>query len=260
MSTKVNGSAGKASDECYTPPLIYEAVKDWACQEYNIAPETIVRPFFPDGDYEHYKYPKNCTVLDNPPFSKLGRICSFYLEREIKFFLFAPTLTIFGQRRNAMKMNHIICGNEVIYENGTKLTTSFVTSYGDGVIIQTAPELYDRIEAAMEATYGPRKPALPQFQYPDNVVTTAMFKKYASYGVDLKIHKDDCMPIRKLEAQTPLGKEIFGGGLLLSNKAAADRAEAEHIVAEKTAPHIFELSPKEKVLVVKLDEQSQKRN
>ena len=64
MSTKVNGSAGKASDECYTPPLIYEAVKDWACQEYNIAPETIVRPFFPDGDYEHYNYPKNCTVLD----------------------------------------------------------------------------------------------------------------------------------------------------------------------------------------------------
>ena len=32
------------TDDCYTPPLVYEAVKDWACEEYGISPDSIVRP------------------------------------------------------------------------------------------------------------------------------------------------------------------------------------------------------------------------
>ena len=26
----------KTTDDCYTPPLIYETVRDWACEEYGI--------------------------------------------------------------------------------------------------------------------------------------------------------------------------------------------------------------------------------
>lgn len=37
----------KTTDDCYTPPLIYEAVKAWACKEYNIDSNKIVRPFYP---------------------------------------------------------------------------------------------------------------------------------------------------------------------------------------------------------------------
>ena len=43
----------KTTDDCMTPPLVYDAVKDWACAEYGIDPESIVRPFWPGGDYEH---------------------------------------------------------------------------------------------------------------------------------------------------------------------------------------------------------------
>ena len=82
----------KTTDDCYTPPLVYDAVKDWACAEYNIDPKTIVRPFWPDGDYEKFAYPDGCVVLDNPPFSILVKICEFYLDKEISFFLFAPSL------------------------------------------------------------------------------------------------------------------------------------------------------------------------
>lgn len=39
----------KTTDDCYTPPLVYDAVKDWACAEYDIDPEKIVRPFWPGG-------------------------------------------------------------------------------------------------------------------------------------------------------------------------------------------------------------------
>lgn len=73
----------KTTDDCYTPPLVYEAVKTWACKEYDIDPDGIVRPFYPGGDYEHYVYPSGCTVLDNPPFSILTKICEFYIQHNI---------------------------------------------------------------------------------------------------------------------------------------------------------------------------------
>lgn len=90
----------KTTDDCYTPPAIYEAVKDWAVKEYGIDPAKIVRPFYPGGDYERFEYPKGCVVLDNPPFSILSKILRFYDERGIAYFLFAPTLTIFSAAKN----------------------------------------------------------------------------------------------------------------------------------------------------------------
>ena len=83
----------KTTDDCYTPPLVYDAIRDWACSEYGIDPACIVRPFYPGGDYERFDYPDGCVVLDNPPFSILSKICEFYMNRGIAFFLFAPSLT-----------------------------------------------------------------------------------------------------------------------------------------------------------------------
>lgn len=79
----------KTTDDCYTPPTIYEIIKNWACQEYGIDPDKIVRPFYPGGDYEEFDYPPGAVVLDNPPFSILAQICEWYLQRGIPFFLFA---------------------------------------------------------------------------------------------------------------------------------------------------------------------------
>lgn len=76
----------KTTDDCYTPPLVYDAIRGWACNEYGIAPDSIVRPFYPGGDYERYEYSDGCVVLDNPPFSIISKIISFYNSRDIKFF------------------------------------------------------------------------------------------------------------------------------------------------------------------------------
>lgn len=67
----------KTTDDCYTPPLVYEAIKNWACAEYGIDPESIVRPFYPGGDYERFDYSGGAVVLDNPPFSILSQIANF---------------------------------------------------------------------------------------------------------------------------------------------------------------------------------------
>lgn len=122
----------KTTDDCYTPPTIYEVIKNWACKEYGIDPDKIVRPFYPGGDYENFDYAPDAVVLDNPPFSILSQICEFYLGRKIPFFLFAPSLTAFAGKHVCMRMNHIICDCNIVYENGAVVKTSFVTSFGGG--------------------------------------------------------------------------------------------------------------------------------
>ena len=46
----------KTTDDCYTPPLVYAAVRDWVVAEYGIDAEKIARPFYPGGDYENFDY------------------------------------------------------------------------------------------------------------------------------------------------------------------------------------------------------------
>ena len=93
----------KTTDDCYTPPEVYEVVRDWACAEYGIDPARIVRPFYPGGDYEAYDYQDGCTVLDNPPFSIVSKIVRFYLDRGIPFFIFAPSLTVMSSRGTVLR-------------------------------------------------------------------------------------------------------------------------------------------------------------
>ena len=72
-----------------------------------------------------------------------------------------------------------------------------------------------------------------------------MLQKYSKYGIELAVTKKDCMPISKLDAQVGTGKAIFGGGLLLSERAAAERA----------AVTVWELSERERRMVAALGEE-----
>jgi len=58
----------KTTDDCFTPPAVYDAVRDWAVAEYGLEGREIVRPFYPGGDYQNHDYPPGCVVIDNPPF------------------------------------------------------------------------------------------------------------------------------------------------------------------------------------------------
>ena len=87
--------AKKTTDDCYTPPEIYEGISDWVAAEYGLDKRNFVRPFWPGGDYRKGEYPAGCVVVDNPPFSILMQIIDYYLEKGVGFFLFAPTLTLF---------------------------------------------------------------------------------------------------------------------------------------------------------------------
>lgn len=232
----------KTTDDCYTPPLVYDAIRDWACEQYGIDPGSIVRPFYQGGDYEAFDYPDGCVVLDNPPFSILSQICDFYLNRGIRFFLFAPSLTAFSGKSVAMRMNHIVCDADIIYENGACVKTAFVTSYGGDIVAQTAPDLGAKIAEAVKKIKAMTTATKPKYIYPDHIVTAAMLQRYSKYGVNFRVRRGDCVLIAALDDQRRAGKTIFGGGLLLSEKAAAETAAAE----------TWRLSPREKAIIATL--------
>lgn len=237
------------TDDCYTPPLVYEAVKQWACKEYGIDPERIVRPFWPGGDYQRFDYPEGAVVLDNPPFSILSKIQEWYLDRGIPFFLFAPSLTAFSGREVVMRTNHIICDADITYANGAVVRTAFVTSFGGDCVAQTAPSLKHAVDEAVKETLKATKTTMPKYEYPMHVVTATMIQRYSKYGVDYKVRRCDCKQISKLDAQQAQGKAIFGGGLLLSDRAAAERA-----AAERAAATVWELSDRERANIKTLGE------
>ena len=224
----------KTTDDCFTPPEIYEIVKGWACREYGIDPNKVVRPFWPGEDYEHYEYPEGCVVVDNPPFSILSKICEFYLERGIPFFLFAPSLTAFSGSNTVMRTNHVICDANIVYENGAVVKTSFVTSYGGDVIAQSSPELTREINRAADEIRARTVKQLPKYEYPDHVLTASMLQKYARYGIDFKIRRGECERIRALDSQRPYKKAVYGAGFLLSDAKAREKAAAEK-AAERAA-------------------------
>ena len=147
--------------------------------------------------------------------------------------------------------------------------TSFVTSFGGDIVAQTEPMLTRLVNAESERLRKEAVRELPKYEYPMHIATAAMLQRYSKYGVELKIHRADCEMISVLDAQRPAGKKIFGGGLLLSDSAAAERAAAERAAAERAAAEcaaaeraaaeraaaeraaaeVWELSPREREMV-----------
>ena len=231
----------KTTDDCFTPPLVYEAVKNWAVKEYHLEGSEIIRPFYPGGDYKRHKYPDGCVVIDNPPFSILVEIKRFYHEKNIKYFLFAPHLTLFSA--NGEGERYIITDSDVIYENGAKVMTSFVTNM-DRYKIRTAPELAEAIDRAVEE--GREKaPELPKYDYPLEVVTAARLAKIAR--VEFGVLPEHCHFTRQLDAQKETGAALYGSGFLIAEKAAAEKAAAKEI-------QVWELSEREREIIKKLGE------
>ena len=234
--------AKKTTDDCYTPDNIYDAVRDWAAEKYEIGNAAIVRPFYPGGDYKSEKYPSGCVVIDNPPFSIISEICEWYTSKRINFFLFAPTLTLLGIMRGSA--NYVACGCGVVYENGASVNTSFVTNMGGNKIVAAA-DLREILDDENKKNLKKLHRELPKYSYPDEVLTATMLCYMAAHGVSLEISERDAHFIRALDAQKASGKALFGSGFLLSEKAAAEKAAAEKAAAEKINTDTWELSERE---------------
>lgn len=244
----------KTTDDCYTPTNVYEAVVEWCEKEYRIDRNKIVRPFYPNGDYTKYSYEEDSIVLDNPPFSILAEITRYYTEKGIKFFLFAPSLTLF----NAGKMCTAICiGINVLYENKARVCTSFLTNLNGNVRFRSCPELYEALNKVNEENNGKELVTLPKYEYPTYVATSSNVALMSKYGVEFSAMVEETLKVSELDIQKEVGKSIFGGGYLLSENKAKDKELAQAKIKGKQALRVWTLSEREKKLINNLSENTE---
>ena len=242
----------KTTDDCYTPPNVYAAIAGWVAREYQLRAADFVRPFYPGGDYRRFYYPDGCVVVDNPPFSLLAEIVAWYTRQGLRFFLFAPTLTLFSSSSSSCAA--LPCGVQITYDNGAQVNTSFLTNLEpDDIQVRTVPELYRLVKAADDENRTAATVELPKYVYPDCVLTAAAAYRLCKYGVAYTLRRGECLRIPALDAQRREGKSVFGSGYLLSSRAAAERAAAERAAAERAAATFWQLSAREKAMIEYLD-------
>ena len=219
----------KTTDDCYTPAAVYGAVVGWVREHAPIEGCEIVRPFWPGGDYENYDYPANCVVIDNPPFSIISKITRFYTKRGLRFFLFAPQLTLFSICADGC--THIITNADIVYANGAIVRTGFVSNLFGDTRILVVPFLGAELERL--STVGTLKKAIPKYVYPDHVITVSRLAGLAARGQSLAIPASAVYHTSRLDAQAVEGKGIFGSGYLCSDAMATTIRVREQAVREQ---------------------------
>lgn len=230
----------KTTDDCYTPPNVYDVVLNYVKEKCNIEGLRVLRPFYPNGDYENETYDENCVVIDNPPFSIISQIIRFYLKRNVKFFLFAPHLTLFSTNQD---YTAIVTDVLVVYENGARVKTSFVSNmFGEKKIIG-CPELLERLKAVQKQNNA----SLPRYVYPDNIVTVSKIAQLVNKGVSVEIDKKEVVFCQKMDAQKLVKKSIYGSGFLVSDKTA-QKLTAQKPTAQKEVIY-WKLSDREKQII-----------
>ena len=216
------------TDDCYTPPAVYDAVLHWVRERCGLQGRNIVRPFYPSGDFERYPYEPGDVVVDNPPFSIISKIARFYADRDIPYFLFAPHLTCFNIKAAPTK---VATHADIRYENGAEVKTSFISNLFPGVAVMTAPGLLRAITYAQCAART-AKP-LPKYAYPANVLTITKLARLNKQGIEFQVMDTQCRHVSKLDSQSPAGKGIYGSGYLISDAKAAELKAAELKAAEE---------------------------
>ena len=237
--------ARHTSDDTFTPENIYNCVRDWCVRRYGLDGAKIVRPFWPGEDFTKAEYPEECVVIDNPPFSICSKIVRWFNDHGVRFFLFCPGLSAINLIKDK-RSSLVASGSSIYYDNGAVVQTGFVTNLAGDVLIEAAPDLHDAIEAINDANRAQTKKHVQKYKHPHGTITAAGANYLAVHHTPYTLKKDDAVFIRRLDC----GTQLFGGGFLLSERAAAERAAAERAAAERAtaeraAAHALKLSPRE---------------
>lgn len=242
---KFHAEAAKTTDDCYTPPDVYEAVVRYVGTLTDLTGRDILRPFYPGGDYLNAEYPEGGIVIDNPPFSQFTKIVRFYHANSIPFFLFGNGMTIMQCCKWATA---VITGSIVKFNNGASIRINFATSLLPDCVAVTAPTLAADIAACKSQAASAKK--LPKYKYPAELVSTSMMHTIADNGIALEIRRDEAEIVNDIDNH-PSG--LFGLHLLVARQAAERARQA----AERARTIIVPLSERERKIVEKLSTKNQ---
>ena len=240
----------KTTDDTYTPPDVYEAVLDYVRSIYPMEGKEVLRPFYPGGDYEHAEYPEDGVVIDNPPFSMFTKICKFYSENGIPFFIFGPGLTIFTCLRYC---SAVVVAPQIEFSNGAKVKCNFATNLIGDTLVTISHELSEAIAACPSQN---QKVNLPKFRYPQELLSVSDLQTMAKGNLPFSIKRKEAVIVSNLDNHPKRKSGLYGNHLLISEsaslKAAAVKAEAK-AAAEAAANAIpIELSERERAIVERL--------
>ena len=252
----------KTTDDCYTPDNIYDAVADFVANEFGLDRKNFVRPFYPGGDYQKEIYGPDTIVVDNPPFSILAEIVNWYMDHDVKFWLFAPCLTLFGADRPGV--THVPAGCSITYENGANVCTGFKTNLWPEYAVRSAPKL-GKVLNEIDKENTASDTNLLKYVYPKNIVTSAKINNWAEFGVEFKLPRHSCKKVAALDAQKAKALGIFGSGFLISTAQAAQAAQAlrarmaamdagiDEIDINEDGEVVWKLSDRELDIIAQLD-------
>ena len=265
---KFKKNTPKTTDDCYTPQPVYEVVKEYALKLAGLTEETCtpVRPFYPGGDYRNYDYPADAYVIDNPPFSILSEIRQFYMERGIKYFLFAPQKSILNNM-NKCKDTRIPIDVNITYDNGAVVNTGFVTNVVDAdILIMTAPELRTELRRTIARAQGNKNNVLRVVNdYPRNLFC---FQKIsAALYAEFHIKRSECIPIYGANVRSECNTKtqskrhgesvghLYGNYGLIIPDSVADRYEAAVASVPKDAgKNVYYFTPEQEEILKQLNE------
>lgn len=227
----------KTTDDCMTPAPVYEAVRDYVFKNYKVDGLVIDRPFWPGANYQKKAeaYGSDALVLDNPPFSKLSEIISFYLKRNIKFFMFMPALTGLDIIIKFKGQVSMLIGASIVYENGAKVPTNFVTNLTTEPLVVADQAL---IKALKQANH--QKPAKIKNVYPPRLLSSAELFRKGQNGCSFTI-ANTAQFVKKVDAVHHNKREkynIFGGALVVDQSKAEDLKAEELKAAELKAEEL----------------------
>ena len=212
-----NGRNINTSDECYTPPAVYDTVLDYAVERYNLQGKHIVRPFIPGGDYQKYVYGKNDVVIDNPPFSITTKTVNWYIDHNIPFFLFINGLYgVSLSRKLHGKVTVIVTNASVSFyhkPNNKVIRLGFVTNMEPkNIIIRGDATLTNRLNGLV------KKKSFKRYHYPDNFLKNNDILAALQRNVELKLTTDNCWFEDNLDYHKSRRLSVFGGGYLVNDK------------------------------------------
>lgn len=238
----------KTTDDCYTPKDVYEAVVEYVGTITDMVGKVILRPFYPGGDYMNAEYPQNGVVIDNPPFSMFTKICRFFTEYDVPFFLFGPGMTIASCCKYCTA---VVINESVTFENGANVRLNFASNLYGNTMITTAPTLGRMIAEC--PSQRPKTP-LPSYEYPAEVLSVSDMQTIARNGIEFSVSRDECRIIRDLDLHPKRGG-LFGDHLLISTAKAKEKENAKsHKTTGEKVTIPIPLSERERKIVLKLNQ------
>lgn len=93
-------------------------------------------------------------------------------------------------------------------------------------------------------------------EYPGELLWSTEVGRFSRAGVEFSVPKEEALIVSKLDEQRATGDAIFGGGVLLSRRAAEAKAratkKADAYIASRVDVVRWELSERERQIVAEL--------